>query len=85
MAKKKRRQRSLADPSVLPPLDGKKIQVIIETPKGSRNKYSFDPELRVFSLKESVACRHELSLRLWFRAVYESRRRRCDRRARAHG
>lgn len=29
-----------------------KIQVIIETPKGSRNKYAFDPELRVFSLKK---------------------------------
>ena len=26
--------------------------MIIETPKGSRNKYSFDPELRFFSLKK---------------------------------
>ena len=29
-----------------------KIQVVIETPKGSRNKYAFDPELRIFSLKK---------------------------------
>jgi inorganic pyrophosphatase len=29
-----------------------KIQVIIETPKGSRNKYAFDEELRVFALKK---------------------------------
>ena len=28
------------------------IQVIIETPKGSRNKYAFDPEQRVFQLKK---------------------------------
>ena len=53
MAKKKSRRRSLADPFDLPPLDGNgKIQVIIETPKGSRNKYAFDPELRIFSLKK---------------------------------
>ena len=52
MPKKKARGRSLADPSALPPLDGKKIQVIIETPKGSRNKYSFDEELHIFSLKK---------------------------------
>jgi inorganic pyrophosphatase len=53
MAKKKGRRGSLADPIELPPLDGDgKIQVVIETPKGSRNKYSFDPELRIFSLKK---------------------------------
>ena len=53
MANKNVRRRSLADPFDLPPLDGDgMIQVIIETPKGSRNKYSFDPELRVFSLKK---------------------------------
>ena len=51
MAKHKSRRRSLADPSDLPPLDGsEKIQVVIETPKGSRNKYAFDPQLRIFSL-----------------------------------
>lgn len=53
MAQKKGRRRSLADPYDLPPFDGNdKIQVIIETPKGSRNKFSFDPDLRIFSLKK---------------------------------
>lgn len=44
----------LADPSRLRPLDDEKelVQVIIETPKGSRNKYAFDPEQRVFKLKK---------------------------------
>jgi len=49
----KRKQGSLADPSQLNPLDedsDKVIQVIIETPKGSRNKYAFDQKLRVFEL-----------------------------------
>jgi inorganic pyrophosphatase len=27
------------------------VQVVIETPRGSRNKYSFDPKQRVFMLK----------------------------------
>jgi len=27
-------------------------QVIVETPKGSRNKFAYDPELRIFSLKK---------------------------------
>lgn len=52
MAKKQKRK-SLADPSQLPPLgDGgeKDIQVIIETPKGSRNKYAFNQKTRVFEL-----------------------------------
>lgn len=53
MARKKTRHRSLADPVDLSPLDGSdKFQVIIETPKGSRNKYAFDPEQRVFALKK---------------------------------
>jgi inorganic pyrophosphatase len=44
---------SLADPSRLAPFDPEKqstIQVIIETPKGSRNKYAFDAEQKVFEL-----------------------------------
>jgi inorganic pyrophosphatase len=52
---KKRKPGSLADPSRLKPLtpdDKKIIQVIIETPKGSRNKYAFDAKLRVFELKK---------------------------------
>src|SRR5262245_47194830 len=44
----------LADPSHLPPLDaedGTTINVVIETPKGSRNKYAFDAERKIFQLK----------------------------------
>jgi inorganic pyrophosphatase len=53
MAKRKSRRKSLRDPFALPPEDGDgKIQVVIETPKGSRNKYSFDPEIRIFPLKK---------------------------------
>jgi inorganic pyrophosphatase len=55
MAKKAARKSSLADPSRLPPLDADAqgtIQVIIETPKGCRNKYAFDPQQRVFELKK---------------------------------
>jgi inorganic pyrophosphatase len=51
----KKRKSSLADPSRLKPLDtrnGKTIQVIIETPKGSRNKYAFNPEARIFELRK---------------------------------
>src|SRR5882724_7597395 len=51
MPKKKSRSGSLADPERLPSFDGDgKIQVVIETPKGSRNKYAFDSEQRVFGL-----------------------------------
>jgi inorganic pyrophosphatase len=51
MAKKKTRFRSLTDPVELPPKDDSgRIQVIIETPKGSRNKYAFDDDQRVFAL-----------------------------------
>ncbi len=43
----------LAAPSILSPFNGQddSVQVVIETPKGSRNKYAFDPELRSFILK----------------------------------
>lgn len=45
---------SLADPSLLKPLDKEDgmIQVIIETPKGSRNKFAFDSKQKVFTLKK---------------------------------
>jgi len=46
---------ALADPSRLSSVDQDDesiVQVVIETPKGSRNKYSFDPEQRVFELKK---------------------------------
>ncbi|MFZ0742869.1 MAG: inorganic diphosphatase [Terracidiphilus sp.] len=44
----------LADPTRLKPLEKHEgwLQVIIETPKGSRNKFAFDPDQRVFSLKK---------------------------------
>jgi len=45
---------ALADPARLQPLnpdDKDLFTVVVETPKGSRNKYSFDPEQRVFRLK----------------------------------
>ncbi len=55
MAKKKSKLRKkLADPTQLKPVDTKEgiLQVIIETPKGSRNKYAFDPEQEIFALKK---------------------------------
>lgn len=45
--------RALSDPTQLKP-SGKKagmLQVVIETPKGSRNKYAFDAEQKIFALK----------------------------------
>lgn len=52
MGKKKMRGRAMVDPAELSPLDnGDNIQVIIETPKGSRNKYALDADERVFVLK----------------------------------
>lgn len=53
MSKKKGRRRSLVDPIELSPVDDSdRLQVVIETPKGSRNKYAFDPDQRVFALKK---------------------------------
>jgi inorganic pyrophosphatase len=55
MSKKQKRNKGLADPSRLAPLDADEkqiIQVIIETPKGSRNKYAFDQQDRIFGLKK---------------------------------
>ena len=51
---------SLADPSRLPSMDKKDrdendhslVQVVIETPKGSRNKYDLDAKEKVFRLKK---------------------------------
>ena len=46
--------KSLADPTKLKPIDKKDglLQVIIETPAGSRNKFAFDPDQSVFALKK---------------------------------
>lgn len=54
MSKKAKSNGSLADPSQLQGVNGddRLVQVIIETPKGSRNKYAFDAEQKVFELKK---------------------------------
>ena len=55
MAKNSNGKHSLVEPMVLPPRDpddSEAIHVIIETPKGSRNKYSFDPDQKIFALKK---------------------------------
>jgi inorganic pyrophosphatase len=47
--------KGLADPSKLPafdPEDDDLIVVVIETPKGSRNKYAFDPKEQIYALKK---------------------------------
>jgi inorganic pyrophosphatase len=46
--------KSLADPTKLKPINKKEglIQVIIETPAGSRNKFAFDPDQAIFALKK---------------------------------
>jgi inorganic pyrophosphatase len=52
---KKKTIASLPNPLKLAALDGQDddlIQVVVETPKGSRNKYAFDPDERVFALKK---------------------------------
>lgn len=52
--RKNRRLRLLSDPTQLQsfePDDRKLVVVVIETPKGSRNKYAFDPEEGIFTLK----------------------------------
>ena len=50
----KKRSKGLADPSGLKPIDKRDgmLQVIIETPKGCRNKFAFDPKQHIFSLRK---------------------------------
>jgi inorganic pyrophosphatase len=53
MSKRSKRSPGLADPTRLLPFDSDDKDltvVIIETPKGSRNKYAYDPQERIFSL-----------------------------------
>jgi inorganic pyrophosphatase len=54
MAKSKKSTASLANPTKLKPIeqDNEMLQVIIETPKGCRNKFAFDAKQRIFSLKK---------------------------------
>ena len=50
----KKASRSLANPTLLKPVDKHDgiLQVIIETPKGSRNKFAFDDKQNIFALKD---------------------------------
>jgi inorganic pyrophosphatase len=55
MTKRNNKRNTLADPSHLQPLDKdfqQIINVVIETPKGCRNKYAYDSELKIFELKK---------------------------------
>src|ERR1700691_5701604 len=55
MSKQGKAKGALADPSRLSSMDEDHdgiVQVVIETPKGSRNKYAFDHKQRVFELKK---------------------------------
>ena len=48
------KKNGLADPSRLKPTDSANkelLRVVIETPKGSRNKFAYDPDERIFELK----------------------------------
>jgi inorganic pyrophosphatase len=46
--------KGLVDPTKLKPVDKRDgiLQVIVETPKGSRNKFAFDPDQGIFALKK---------------------------------
>jgi inorganic pyrophosphatase len=49
------KKNGLADPSRLTPFvrdDKNLLRVVIETPKGSRNKFAFDAEEQIFTLKK---------------------------------
>jgi inorganic pyrophosphatase len=49
------KKNGLADPSRLKPFDAddkRLLRVVIETPKGSRNKFAFDPDEHIFELKK---------------------------------
>jgi inorganic pyrophosphatase len=54
VANKSVKSKGLADPTKLKPVESKDklLQVIVETPRGSRNKFSFDVELKTYSLKK---------------------------------
>lgn len=46
--------KSLSDPTRLKPVDKKEglVQVIIETPAGSRNKFAYDADQAIFAVKK---------------------------------
>ena len=49
------KKNGVADPLRLDPYDSSEkemLRVVIETPKGSRNKFAFDPDMHLFQLKK---------------------------------
>ena len=49
------KKKSLVDPTMLKPFDSddsKTLRVVVETPKGSRNKFAFNPKEGIFELKK---------------------------------
>jgi inorganic pyrophosphatase len=49
----KKKKQGIVNPTRLSSFDKeRKVQVVIETPKGSRNKYGCDPEQQIFALKK---------------------------------
>ena len=49
------KKNGLTDPTRLKPFDAddkRMLRVVIETPKGSRNKFAFDPDEHIFELKK---------------------------------
>jgi inorganic pyrophosphatase len=54
MSKSKGKKKALADPVGLDPfaVDKGLLRVVIETPKGSRNKFAFNVDERIFELKK---------------------------------
>jgi Inorganic pyrophosphatase len=55
MSKKNGTHSALAEPSRLKPFDAddkELLRVVIETPKGSRNEFAFNPDERIFELKK---------------------------------
>lgn len=55
MSRKNKIHKGMADPSRLEPLgsaDKQMLRVVIETPKGSRNKFAFDADEHIFQLKK---------------------------------
>jgi len=55
MSKKKGLRKGVADPTQLSPQDSNNkqmLRVVIETPKGSRNKFAFDADQHIFELKK---------------------------------
>ena len=59
MSRKNGSKNGLGNPSTLAPVasdDKEMLRVVIETPKGSRNKFAFDSKERIFQLKKVLPC-----------------------------